>query len=61
VLVGGAVGGGEADLGQGVLEANALGGLGVAQVGFEVPGGLLGDFGDDEAAGDVGDPVAGRY
>ena len=58
MLVGGAVGGGEADLGQGVLEANALGGLGVAQVGFEVPGGVLGDFGDDEATGDVGDPVA---
>ena len=59
VLVGGAVGGGEADLGEGVFDSGLFGGLGVAQVGGEVPGGVLGDLGYYEAARDVGDPVAG--
>jgi len=48
----------EADLRQCVFEPYALGSLGIASVGGQVPGCALGDFGDDKAAGDVGDPVA---
>lgn len=45
-----AVGRGEADLRQCVFEADGLGGLCVARVGIEVPGGALGDLGDYESA-----------
>lgn len=48
----------EADLREAVLEARGLGGLGIADVAFEVPVCALGDLADYEAAGDVGDPVA---
>jgi hypothetical protein len=40
-----------------VLEAVGFGGLGIAHVGGQVPVCFLGYLGDDEAAGDVGDPV----
>jgi hypothetical protein len=50
VLVCGAVGGCEADLREGVLEAVGFGGLGVAHVGGKVPACSLGYLGDDEAA-----------
>lgn len=55
----GTVRGSEADLSESVLEADGLGGTGIADVGLEVPAGVLGDLGNDETAGDVGDPVAG--
>lgn len=58
VLRRGTVRGSEADLSEGVLEADGLGGTGVADVGLEIPAGVLGDLGDDETARYVGDPVA---
>lgn len=48
----------EADLRQCVFEPYALGGLGVARVGGQIPGCALGNLGDDKAARDVGNPVA---
>lgn len=54
----GTVRGSEADLSESVLEADGLGGTGIPDVGLEIPASVLGDLGDDETAGDVGDPVA---
>ena len=48
----------EADLGQGIFETDLLGGPSIANVGVESPIRALGDFGDHEAAGDVGHPVS---
>jgi len=61
MLVGGAVGRGEADLCQGILETDTLCCLSVAEVGLEVPAGFLGDLADDKTARYVGDPVAAIF
>jgi hypothetical protein len=58
VLVRGAIRRCEADLRQCVFKAYSFGGASVAVVGFQVPRCALGDCGDDEPTGDVGDPVA---
>lgn len=58
VLGRGTVRGSEADLSESVLEADGLGGTGIADVRLEIPAGVLGDLGDDKTARDVGDPVA---
>lgn len=50
--------GSEADLSESVLETNGLGRTGIADVGLEIPAGVLGNLGNDETARDVGDPVA---
>lgn len=58
VLGRGTVRGSEADLSESVLEADGLGGTGIADVGLEIPARVLGDLGDDKTSGDVGYPVA---
>lgn len=58
MLVCGAVRRCEADLRECVFETYGFGGASVALVGFQIPRCALGDFGDDEPARDVGDPVA---
>lgn len=50
--------GSEADLSESVLETDGLGRTGIADVGLEIPAGVLGNLGNDETARDVGDPVA---
>lgn len=48
----------EADLGQGVLEADLFGCASVLDVGFQIPVGALRDFADNESAGNVRHPVS---
>ena len=58
VLVCGAVAGHEADLRQGILEAELLGGAGVFHVGLVIPTGVLRDLTHDESARNVRHPVS---
>ncbi|MOA60066.1 hypothetical protein D3C78_1848550 [compost metagenome] len=57
MLVFGAVTGGEAHLGQGVVEAGRFSDLGQLAVVVDAPVGALLDFADHQPATDVGHPV----